>query len=321
LIERLKTLAGVRQAAVSGGLPFRSVTDAGMRIDGRPIGTPESGAPANYYRVTPLYFQAMGIPLIHGRLFTERDAADGAPVVIINQTMAKRFFANEDPLGKRVDISVPTYLREIVGVVGDVKQAGLKASTPPQVYEPFFQKPSNSFNVVVRTVGDPSGLAEALRRQVLEIDKDQPVANIRTMEDIVSLSLTQDRFSASLLALFALLALVLAAVGVYGVIAYSVTQRTHEIGIRIALGARRQEILRLVLGQSLRLALCGVGLGVAAALLLTRLMTSLLYDVKANDPAIFAAVSTVLLGVALVAGYLPARRASRVDPMVALKYE
>ena len=321
LLNGLGGLPDVHQAAVSAGLPFAGVPDAGIRIDGRPIGTPESGTTANYYRVTPLYFQALGIPLIRGRLFTDHDIATGPPVVIINETMAKRFFANDDPIGKRLDISGPTYLRQIVGVVGDVKQAGLKASIPPQVYEPFFQKPSSSFNVVVRGLNDPMQLADAVRLQVLSVDKDQPVSNFRTMEEIVTSSVTQDRFSAALLGLFAFLALVLAAVGIYGVVAYSVTRRTHEIGIRIALGARASEILKLVLGQSLLLALGGVGIGLATSVLLTRFMASLLYEVKATDPAIFAAASTVLLSVALAAAFIPARRASRLDPMVALRYE
>ena len=321
LLDGLGSLPDVHQAAISAGLPFAGVSDAGIMIYGRSGGTPQTGTTANYYRVTPLYLQAMGIPLIRGRFFTERDLSTGPPVVVINETMAKRFFANEDPIGKRLDISGPTYLREIVGVVGDVKQAGPKASIPPQVYEPFFQKPSNSFNVVVRGLGDPMHLAEAVRRQVLAIDKDQPVSNIRTMEEIVARSVTQDRFSVFLLGLFAFLALVLAAVGIYGVMAYSVTQRTHEIGIRMALGAHPRGILKLVLGQSLRVVLLGVGIGLAATLVLTRLMASLLYEVNATDPVTFVAVSAVLLGVALTAAFVPARRASKVDPMVALRYE
>jgi putative ABC transport system permease protein len=321
LLDRLGSLPDVHQAAVSAGLPFAGVSDAGIRIDGRPIGTPESGTTANYYRVTPLYFQAMGIPLIRGRVFTERDIAPRPPVVIINATMAKRFFANDDPIGKRLDIAGPTYLREIVGVVGDVKQAGLKASIPPQVYEPFFQKPASSFNVVVRGLGDTMHLADGIRLEVLSVDKYQPVSNLRTMEEIVTSSVTQDRFSAILLGLFAFLALVLAAVGIYGVVAYSVARRTHEIGIRIALGAREPGILKLVLGQSLRLALLGVGIGLVTSVLLTRFMASLLYEVTATDPVIFVAVSAILLSVALTAAFVPARRASRVDPMVALRYE
>ncbi len=240
-------------------------------------------------------------------------------MVIINETMAKRFFRSEVPIGKHLDISGPTYLREIIGVVGDVKQSGLKASIPPQVYEPFFQKPSTSFNVLVRMTGEPMRLAEAVRHQVLSIDKDQPISNVRTMDQMVARSVTQDWFSVFLLGLFALLALLLAGVGIYGVIAYSVTKRTHEIGIRIALGARQGGILKLVLGQSLRLVLLGVGIGLASSALLTRFMASLPFEVKATDPATFAAVSTFLLGVALAAAFVPARRASRVDPMTALR--
>jgi putative ABC transport system permease protein len=263
----------------------------------------------------------MGIPLIRGRFFTEHDISTSSPVVIINETMAKRFFPNEDPIGKRLDISGPTYLREIVGVVGDVKQAGLKASIPPQVYEPFSQKRSTSFNVLVRGAGEPMRLAEAVRRQVLAIDKDQPISNVRTMGEIVARSVAQDRFSVFLLALFAMLALVLAAVGIYGVIAYSVTQRTHEIGIRIALGAHQRGIVKLVLGQSVRVVLLGVGIGLAASVLMTRLMASLLYEVKPTDPVTFVVVSVVIIGVALAATFDPARRASRLDPMVALRHE
>lgn len=321
LIEQLESLPDVRQAAVSAGLPFSEVPDAGIRIDGRPIGAPDFGTTANYYRVTPLYFRAMGIPLIRGRLFTEHDTTTAKPVVVINETMAKRFFPKEDPIGKRLDISGPTYLREIVGVVGDVKQAGLKASIPPQVYEPFLQKPSNSFNVVVRGLGDPMRLADAVRRQVLRLDKEQPISNVKTMKDVVATSLSQDRVSTFLLGLFAFLALILAGVGIYGVMSYSVGQRTHEIGIRIALGARQSGILKLVLVQSLRVVLIGVGIGLGASLLLTRLMATLLFDVAATDPVIFAGVSIVLLGVALAAAFVPARRAARVDPMVALRYE
>ncbi len=321
LIEQLASLPNVPQAAISAGLPFSDISDAGIRIDGRPISEPDSGTTANYYRVTPLYFRAMGIPLIRGRLFTQDDNASTQPVVLINETMARRFFPEGDPIGKRLDIAGPTYLREIVGVVGDVKQAGLKAPIAPQVYEPFFQKPADSFSVIVRGAGDPRPLADAVRQQVLMLDKDQPISNVRTMEEAVAATETQDRFSTFLLGLFAFLALVLAAVGIYGVIAYSVAQRTHEIGIRITLGARQSGILALVLIQSLRVVLIGVGIGLAVSLGLTRLMVSLLYEVKANDPIIFVAVSIILLGVALAAAFVPARRASHVDPMVALRYE
>jgi putative ABC transport system permease protein len=263
----------------------------------------------------------MGIPLIRGRFFTEHDTLTSAPVVIINETMAKRFFSNEDPIGKRLDISGPTYLREIIGVVGDVKQAGLKAPTPPQVYEPFFQKPASSFHVVVRGTGGMARLAEAVRLQVLEIDKEQPVSAVRTMAEIIDHSVTHDRYPAFLMGLFASLALALAAVGIYGTIAYSVAQRTHEIGIRMALGAHRTGILKLVLEQSFRVALPGVGIGLAASIPFTRLMRSLLFEVKAGDPIIFGGVSLALLGTALTAALVPALRAAGVDPAKALRDE
>jgi len=321
LLERLKESPEIRQAAVSTGLPFSDVEDAGIRIDGRVAGTPDAGAPANYYCVSPQYFQVMQIPLIRGRLFTERDALKSLPVVLINETMSKRFFSKEDPIGKRLDISAPSYLRQIVGVVGDVKQASLNGPKTPQVYEPFLQKPSPSFTTVVRGAGNPISLAGIVRRQVQAIDKDQPIAQIRTMDEVVNNSVAQDRFSVILLGTFALLALVLAAVGIYGVMAYSVTQRTQEIGVRIALGANRTNILGLILAQSLRVVLLGVGIGLVFSLFLTRVMTSLLYDVKAIDPAIFAGVAVMLMAVALVSALVPALRASSVDPIATLRQE
>jgi putative ABC transport system permease protein len=242
-------------------------------------------------------------------------------VVVINETMAKEFFANENPLGKRLDIGGPTYMREIIGVVGDVKQSSLKTRVAPQVYEPFLQKPSNNFLVVMRGLGDPTHLTETLRSQVLAIDRDQPVSNVRTMEESIARSMTQDRLSVFVLTLFAGLAMVLAATGIYGVFAYSFSQRTHEIGIRIALGARQQEVLELVLGQCLRVVLVALGIGVAFSALLTRFMATLLYEVKPADPTVVAAVSGILIAVAFTAAFGPAWRSSRVDPVVALKLE
>ncbi len=242
-------------------------------------------------------------------------------MVVINETMAKEYFANEDPLGKRLDISGPTYMREIIGVVGDVKQSGLKSRISPQVYEPFVQKPSNTFNIVVRGLGDPTHLAEIVRRQVLAIDGEQPISNIRTLRESVARSMTQDRLSVVVLGLFACLALILAATGIYGVIAYSVSQRTHEIGIRVALGAGQGELLRLVLGQCLRLVLLGVTIGLAVSAVLTRFIATLLYEVKPADPVILCAVSAILVAVALAAAGGPAWHASRVEPVIALKCE
>ena len=320
LLQGTRNLPETRGAAVSTSLPFSSVEDSGIRFDGR-SGGPMAGTAANHYRVTPLYLQTMQIPLIRGRLFTDQDTTASRPVVLINETMARRYFPDEDPIGKRLDISGPTYMREIVGIVGDVKQEGLRTPTPPQVYEPFLQKPSKSFFIVVRGVGDAIRLAEAVRQQALAADKYQPISDIRTLEDRIARSVTRDWFSAFLLGLFAILALVLAAVGIYGVMAYSVTQKTQEIGIRIALGAHPESILRLVLGQSLRTVLLGLGIGLAGSIALTRVLGSLLYEVKPRDPVTIVAVAFLLFAVALVAAFTPARRAAHVDPMVALRTE
>ena len=321
LLEGLRTAPEVRAVAVSTGLPFANADDAGIAFDGRDAGSPLVGTTANYYRVSPAYLAALQIPLSRGRLFTEADIAGRPPVVLINETMARRFFPDVDPIGRKLDIGGPTYMREIVGVVGDVKQAGLKTPPAPQVYEPFAQKPGRSFNIVVRGTGDPARLAETIRRSVLALDANLPVSDVRTMSDRVEDALTRDWFSVFLLGLFAALALVLTAVGIYGVIAYSVTQRTREIGIRLALGATPRGILQLVVGQSLRVVAIGLAMGLVAALALSRVFGSLLYNVAPRDPITFAAVPLLLLGVALMETFLPARRAVRVDPLETLRAE
>jgi putative ABC transport system permease protein len=239
--------------------------------------------------------------------------------VVINETMARRFFPDEDPLGKRLDISGPTYLREIVGVVGDVKQEGLRRPTPPQVYEAFAQKPSPVFRVVARSAGEPMDLVEGVRREVFAIDRYQPLSEVRAMDDVVANTVVRDRLSAWLLGLFAVIALVLAALGIYGVIAYSVTERTQEIGVRLALGAQPGRILQLVLGQSVRLVLVGLAIGLTTSLALSRLLESLLFDVRPRDPLVLAWISALLLGVAVAAAFMPALRALRVHPIVALR--
>lgn len=320
LVQRLGTLPDVRAVGVSTGLPFASVEDSGIRFDGRADGSPLIGTAANHYRVTAGYFQVMGIPLVRGRLLTDQDTLASQPVVLINETMARRFFPDENPLGKRLYISGPT-MREIVGVVGDVKQEGLRRPMPPQVYEAFAQKPSPVFRVVVRGAREPMDLVESVRREVFAIDRYQPLSDVRAMVDVVASTVVRDRLSAWLLGLFAVIALVLAALGIYGVIAYSVTQRTQEIGVRLALGAKRGRILQLILGRSVRLVLFGLAIGLMASLGLSRLLESLLYEVRARDPVILASVSALLLGVALAAAFVPALRALRVDPIVALRAE
>jgi putative ABC transport system permease protein len=321
LLQRLSGLPEVRAAAVSTGLPFSGVQDSGIRFDGRPDGSPLVGTTANHYRVTPAYFQVMQIPLVRGRAFTERDTLRSQPVVVINETMAQRFFPDEDPIGKRLDISGPTYMREIVGVVGDVKQEGLRRPTAPQVYEAFPQKPSAVFRIVVKGAADPTSLAELVRREVTAIDKYQPVSAVRALEDIVAETVMRDRLSTLLLTLFALFALGLASIGIYGVIAYSVAQRTREIGIRRALGADNSRILQLMLGQSVRMVLLGLALGLVASFALTQVLESLLYEVTPYDPSAFISVSILLLSATMLAAAVPAVRALRVPPIVALRLE
>jgi putative ABC transport system permease protein len=288
---------------------------------GIPDTGPGPGTTANYFRVTPGYLRVMQIPLIRGRLITERDTATSPPVVLINETMARRFFPDEDPIGKRLDISGPTYMREIVGIVGDIKQESLRTPTPPQVYEPFAQKPASTLHVLLRAPVDPLRFAETVRQEVRAIDNAQPISAARPMEEIVARSLTRDRFSVSILGAFACLALILAAVGLYGLVAYFVTQRTNEIGVRIALGAEPRGIQRLVLVQSLRMVLIGLGLGLVGAVVVTGILRSLLYEVQPRDPMTFAVVTLLLVVVALAAAFIPARRAARVDPVIALRAE
>jgi putative ABC transport system permease protein len=320
LVERLRSRPGITEVGISTSLPFSTVQDSGIRFDGRADGE-LAGTTANHYRITPGYLRALEIPIVRGRAFGEEDSETSAPVVLINKTMARRYFPGEDPIGRRLDIAGPTYMREIVGVVGDVKQEGLRVPTAPQVYEPFAQKPSGMFTLVVRGVGDPRTLSEAVREEVLAIDRQLPIADVRPMEDIIAATLTRDRLSAWLLSLFATLALVVACAGVYGVIASSIADRTREIGIRMALGADPRRVLRLLVGESVRPALVGIGCGLAAFLALARAFENLVFDVTPRDPATLAVASIVVLGATVAAALIPAARARRIDPVTALRLE
>jgi predicted permease len=323
IVEGIEALPAVNSAGLAVSLPLAGggPPDAFFTINGR-VGGPQPGYAADFDFCTPHYFRAMGIPLIRGRPFNERDPTSAAPVAIINEALAREYFPNEDPLGQHITQENNSW--EIVGIVGDVRASGLAEKVRPLVYRP--QSFGSAYwniraNLVVRTSLSPRGMAESIRQVILGVDPDQPVANVRTMEGVIAASVLQRRFILMLLGLFAGAALLLAAIGLYGVIAYAVSQRTREIGIRIALGATRQNVLSLVLGQGMKLALIGVGVGVAAAMALTRVMRNLLYEVKPTDPLTFACVAILLLGVALLACWLPARRATRVDPMEALRYE
>ena len=275
--------------------------------------------------VSPGYFQAMGIPFKEGRDLTAAENQSGAPCVrIVNEALARQYWPGEDPVGKQLRGACPKdALATIVGLVADSKQNSVESQAEPELYEPYAQHPFASFLVtfVIRTSGNPLDVAAAVRNAVWEIDHDQPVIQVRTMENVISESLWQQHLSALMLGIFAAIALLLSAVGIYGVLSYSVSRRTHEIGIRMAMGAERRDVLKLVLGHGFNMALTGIGIGIAGCFVLTRFLASLLYGVKATDPTTILAVALLLLAVALIAVYIPARRATKVDPMVALRHE
>jgi predicted permease len=318
VLGRVSRLPGVRAAGAVQILPFSGTLNAGdLKVKGRAYRPAETPHPI-FSAAMPGYFRAMRIPALQGRVFSASDLSESAPrVAIVDEALAKIAWPQSDPIGQRVSFSNEGWFT-VVGVVGSVKVRGF---TLPQKGTLYFPRPTSYMSLVIRSASARLPMVQAVRQAVASVDSQQPIFGIETMEQYISGSVSDQRLAAFLLGMFALLALVLAAIGVYGVISYSVTQRTHEIGIRIALGASRRDVLRLVLGRSLTLALVGIGIGVAAALGLTRLMTSLLYEVKPADPATYVAVSVVLVAVALAASYLPARRAMKVDPVEALRWE
>lgn len=324
-LQRIEVMTGVKSAGAIDNLPLSGIHGGGpFTIEGRPTES-DTDAPVAYRCVVSVnYFQTMSIPLLQGREFTERDH-DGAPAVLmINQTAASRYWPGESPVGKRLSFSTgnspPTWLA-IVGVVQDVLHDGLDSPAKPTIYLPFLQMAEGFMVTVVRTNVEPSRVSAAVRTAIAAVDGDQPLLMIRTMADIYSDSVAQRRFNTTLIAAFGALALALAMVGVYGLMAYAVTQRTHEMGIRVALGAQRWDVFRLVLGQGLGLTWGGIGSGLLAALALTRFLSKMLFQVPAADPATFVTVSLSLGAIAFLACYIPARRAMGVDPMAALRYE
>jgi putative ABC transport system permease protein len=289
-------------------------------IDEHPPVADEQRPLASSNQVNPNYFAAMGIPLRAGRSFTDRDTNSAPPVILIDETLANRYFPGENPVGKHLRLENTS--REIVGVVGATRYGNIGEDPFPHMYLSYQQENWRSMSIVVRTgSANPTSLIPAIRRELAAIDKEQPIHSFKPLEQSVADWIAPQRFSTVLLAYFAALAAVLAAIGIYGVVSYTVTQRTQEIGVRIALGARTSEVLKLVIGKGMKLALAGVMIGLFAAFLLMRLMKSLLFGVSTADPATFVTISLFLTAVALVACYIPARRASRVDPMEALRYE
>jgi putative ABC transport system permease protein len=329
LVERLQALPGVSSAGATSAIPLRgNAMISSLHIEGQPQGEMDlTKVPvARLNSVTPGYFSALRVPLLEGRLLDQRDGADAPSAVVVNQAFVRRFFPKEDPIGKRFEAGMRprpgvSQTWTIVGVIGDVKQEGLARETEPEAVASVLQWPRFQMSVVLRTTLDPMSLVSAVRKEVHDLDKNLPLYGVQTMDEMLAKEVATQRFNAGALVGFAGVAVLLAAVGIYGVMAYAVGQRTREIGVRMALGAERSVVLRMVLNEGLRLALLGVVLGVSAAFGLTRLMTSLLFGVKASDPATFLIVTLALIAVALAACWIPAHRATRVDPVVALRYE
>jgi putative ABC transport system permease protein len=332
VLQRFESLPSVASVGAVVDLPMtRSDTHNGFEIPGP---HPRQGS-AYYHAVSPDYFRTMGIPLLNGRDLLTADTARSPMVGVINRNLAQKYWPDENPIGRTLtasrcfEVSTPKESSvqckpqelEIVGIVGDVRQLGLDAPPYPELFMPYTQWPSNEMALVLRTASEPSSLIPVVKKEIWRVDPDQPVTNIKTMDELVSTEASGRRFVLQLIGAFAAIALVLAAVGIYGVVSHGTRQRTHEIGIRMALGARRQQIMWLVARENTRWLLIGITTGVASALALTRLLAAYLYAVRPTDPLTFVVVSLLLLAVALLAVYIPARRATKVDPMVALRYE
>ncbi|HKQ91013.1 MAG TPA: ABC transporter permease [Blastocatellia bacterium] len=321
LVRGVKSLPGVEQVSLSNVMPLgANALNDPFAIEGRAY-TADNATWAAWQAVMPNYFRTLGIPFVAGQDFTERDNAEAPGTAIINESMARRYFPNENPIGKRIALGKGPPWLTIVGVVKDIRQRGLESEAGPDWYFPYPRRPIHYAYLLLRTSGDRVSLASAVRSQISAIDKDQPVAAIKTLNEVIASTTAPRRFNTLLIAIFAAVALALATVGIYSVISYSVTQRTQEVGVRMALGARPGDVIRLVLKQGLTLTLIGGAVGVLGAIAAARVMSGLLYDVTATDPATFVAISLLLAIVAMLACYLPARRAARVEPIAALRCE
>jgi putative ABC transport system permease protein len=326
VIEKVNAIPGVQDAGIINTLPLLKGPTSAFRVEGRPVTTPDKWPSVNYRDVSPNYFRAMGIPVLQGRAYTDRDKENAPLVVIVNQQLAREIFPDENPVGKRITFGgtnpdgQPRWF-EIVGVVANVRSLELREEPTAELYFSSQQDLWPAMSLVVRSTVEPASLSASVRQAVNEVDRSVPVADVKTMDHVVSESITQPRFNLFLLGLFSAVAMILSAAGIYGVTAYTVTQRTHELGIRIALGAQVGDVLKMILGQGM--AVIGVGLiaGLAAAFALMRLLRSLLFGVGENDPLTFVAITAVLVLVALIACYIPARRATKVDPLEALRSE
>jgi putative ABC transport system permease protein len=326
VIQRVSAIPGVDSVGAINTLPLDKGPTAGFRIEGRPPLTPDKWPGGNYRTVSTDYFRAMNIPLVQGRAFSERDTETAPLVMIVNQALANRDFPNENPVGKRInlgntDAKGQLVWWEIIGVAANVRSLELREEATPEFYLSSLQDSFTNMFVVVRTSVEPTAVAASVRRAAAEVDKSAAVSDVRTMERIVSAAVTQPRLNLFLLGLFSGIALLLSAAGIYGVTAYSVTQRTHEFGIRMALGAQVGDVLRMILKQGMLLISAGLAVGLLASFALTRLLRTLLFGVSVTDPLTFVAITSLLTLVALLACYIPARRATKVDPLVALRYE
>jgi putative ABC transport system permease protein len=327
LKQRLESTPGVQSASSILPLPLSGERfGISFEIEGRPMAKKDHPS-ADFFTTGVGYFKTMGIPIVKGRDFDDRDKHGSTPVIIITETFARQYFPNEDPIGKRIHPGISSYdnedsvMREIVGVVGDVRNRNLSTESKPAYYVPQTQVPFSEMVTVVKTIGEPRSLISAATKEVGVMDQDVPLFSVKTMEEYLSTSVARPRFSTTLLSIFAGVALVLTIVGLYGVMSYSVAQRTNEIGIRMALGAQSRDVLVMIVKQGSVLILLGLGIGLAGAYALTRVISSWLFGVTAKDPITFGAVAVLLAIVALLACYIPALRATKVDPMDALRCE